>query len=80
MVPRPLAAQMQASKSREILHFDFLQMAFTADDEDEYLLVLKDGFIARLLFCSIVGQLRRRQRWKGLQMLFNFWRSKGVGI
>ena len=30
--------------SKELLHFDFLQMAFSAEDEDEYLLVLKDGF------------------------------------
>lgn len=43
MVPRPLGAQLRASKPKELLHFDFLQMAFTAD-EDEYLLVLKDGF------------------------------------
>ena len=44
MVPRPLGAQLRASKPKELLHFDFLQMALTADEGDEYLLVLKDGF------------------------------------
>ena len=49
MIPRPMGEQLRASEPREMLHFDFLQMAFSEEEEAEYLLVLKDGFCTFVL-------------------------------
>ena len=33
MIPRPMGEQLRASEPREMLHFDFLQMAFSEEEE-----------------------------------------------
>jgi hypothetical protein len=43
MIPRPMGAQIQATRPREVLHFDFLALPLTKD-KLHYVLVLKDGF------------------------------------
>jgi hypothetical protein len=41
-VPRPLSAQLHATKPNEILHFDFLYIGLSKDGKYQYLLLLKD--------------------------------------
>jgi Integrase zinc binding domain len=41
-VPRPLGRQLHATKSKEILHFDFLYIELSRDGKYQYLLLLKD--------------------------------------
>jgi hypothetical protein len=41
-VPRPLGAQLHATKPNEILHFDFLYIELSRDGKYQYLLLLKD--------------------------------------
>jgi Integrase zinc binding domain len=51
-VPRPLGAQLHATKFNEILHFYFLYIVLSSDGKYQYLLLLKDDLSAYLWLVS----------------------------
>ena len=79
MIPRPMGRQLQASKPRELIHFDFLKMILS-DTVQEYLLVLKDGLSGfTMLFpcqsCTTAATVEGLLAWFSIFGVANTWVS-----
>ena len=79
MIARPMGRQLQASTTRELIHFDFLKMTLS-DDVQEYLLVLKDGFSGfTMLFpcqsCTTTATVEGLLAWFSIFGVANTWVS-----
>jgi hypothetical protein len=79
MIARPMGRQLQASTTRELIHFDFLKMTLS-DDVQEYLLVMKDGFSGFVMLfpcqsCTTTATVEGLLAWFSIFGVANTWVS-----